>query len=102
MSLKLLLLQQGLSVRELASELEVPLKTVQDWVYRGVVPSPANQEKLDEVVACTHHWIIETPDGPVSIGRCKLCRKVREFTNSVETSGGWTNRGQTTTGKRDE
>ncbi len=102
MSLRSLLLQQGLSVRELASELEVPLKTVQDWVYRGVVPSPANQEKLDEVVSCTHHWIIETPDGPVSIGRCKLCRKVREFTNSVETSGGWTNRGQTTGGKRDE
>ena len=102
MSLKLLLLQQGLSVRQLASELEVPLKTVQDWVYRDVVPSPANQEKLDEVVSCTHHWIIETPDGPVSIGRCKLCRKVREFTHSVETSGGWTNRGQTTSGKREE
>ena len=102
MSLKLLLLQQGLSVRELASELEVPLKTVQDWVYRGVVPSPANQVKLDEVVTCAHHWIIETPDGPVSKGRCKLCSKVREFSNSVETSGGWTNRGQVTRDKSEE
>ena len=32
-------------------ESELPLKTVQDWVYRGVVPSPANQEKLNEVLA---------------------------------------------------
>ncbi len=46
MNLKSLLQQQGLSVRQLAAELEVPLKTVQDWVYRGVVPSPANQAKL--------------------------------------------------------
>ena len=53
MNLRLLLLQQGLSVRQLAFELEVPLKPVQDRVYRGVVPSPANQEKLDEVVTCT-------------------------------------------------
>ncbi len=92
MNVKLLLQQQGLSVRQLAAELEVPLKTVQDWVYRGVVPSPANQAKLDEVVVCTHHWIIETPDGPVSKGRCRLCRAEREFSNSVETWGGWTPR----------
>ena len=50
MNVKLLLQQQELSVRQLAAELEVPLKTVQDWVYRSVVPSPANQAKLDEVV----------------------------------------------------
>ena len=102
MNLRLLLQQQGLSVRQLASELEVPLKTVQDWVYRGVVPSPANQEKLDEVVSCTHHWIIDTPDGPVSKGRCKLCRQVREFSNSVETWGGWTNRSQMIRDKGEE
>ena len=83
MDLKLLLQKQGLSVRQLAFELEVPLKTVQDWVYRGVVPSPANQAKLDEVVVCTHHWVIETPAGPVSIGRCRLCGEEREFNNSI-------------------
>ncbi len=83
MNLRLLLHQQGLSVRQLALELEVPLKTVQDWVYRGVVPSPANQKKLDQVVACTHHWIIETPEGPVSEGRCRICGEEREFANSA-------------------
>ena len=92
MNVKLLLKQQGLSVRQLAAELEVPLKTVQDWVYRGVVPSPANQAKLDEVVPCPHHWIIETPDGPASTGRCRMCGEEREFSNSVETWGGWTPR----------
>ncbi len=89
MNVKLLLQQQGLSVRQLAAELEVPFKTFQDWVYRGVVPSPANQAKLDEVVVCTHHWIIETPHGPVSVGKCRMCGEEREFTNSVETWGVW-------------
>ena len=89
MNLRLLLRQQGVSVRQLALELEVPLKTVQDWVYRGVVPSPANKEKLDEVVTCTHHWIIERPEGPISKGRCRLCGEEREFANSVETQGSW-------------
>ncbi len=84
MNLRLLLQQQGLSVRQLALELELPLKTVQDWVYRGVVPSPANQEKLNEVLACAHHWIIATSEGPVSKGRCRLCGEEREFSNSIE------------------
>ena len=83
MDLRLLLQQQGLSVRQLAFVLEVPLKTVQDWVYRGVVPSPANQAKLDEVVVCKHHWVIETAAGPVSIGTCRLCGEEREFNNSI-------------------
>ncbi len=94
MNVKLLLQQQRLSVRQLAIELEVPLKTVQDWVYRGVVPSAANQEKLDEFLACTHHWVIATPDGPVSTGRCRLCGGEREFRNSIETWGGWTARSE--------
>ncbi len=46
MDLKLWLGEQGLSVREFAFELDVPLKTAQDWVYRGVTPSPENQRKL--------------------------------------------------------
>ncbi len=93
MDLNLLLQQQGLSVRQLAVELELPLKTVQDWVYVGVVPSPENQAIIVEVVVCSHHWVIQTPDGPVSIGRCKVCGEEREFNNSAEyRPGGWTTR----------
>ena len=41
---------------------------------------------------CPHHWIIETANGPISKGKCKLCRVEREFNNSVATWGGWTTR----------
>jgi hypothetical protein len=39
----------------------------------------------DEVQApvCRHHWIIETPHGATSLGRCKICQEVREFRNSA-------------------
>jgi len=89
--LMLWLRQQDLSVRELAAGLGLPLKTVQDWAYRGVLPSPANGVILEEFVRlmCAHHWVIETANGPVSRGVCKLCQAVREFGNSIHVSG-WT------------
>lgn len=31
---------------------------------------------------CKHHWIIETAQGPVSRGVCRLCGAVKEFYNS--------------------
>ncbi len=33
---------------------------------------------------CRHHWVIETPNGAVSGGRCKRCGVKREFRNSSE------------------
>ena len=33
---------------------------------------------------CPHHWIIDTPNGALSGGRCKRCGAVREFRNSSE------------------
>ena len=75
--------QQGLSVRELAVGLELPLKTVEDWVYRGVQPSPANRIRLEDFM-CTHHWVIAAADGHLSRGVCKLCHAAREFENSLE------------------
>lgn len=32
---------------------------------------------------CRHHWIIETPRGATSDGRCKVCGETREFRNST-------------------
>ena len=88
MDLMLWLRQQGLSVRELAAGLEQPLKTVEDWAYKGVQPSPANRVVLEDFVRlmCAHHWVIETANGPVSRGVCKLCQEVREFGNSIDVS----------------
>jgi len=35
-------------------------------------------------VTCAHHWVIETPSGPVSQGTCKVCGEEREFENSTD------------------
>jgi len=75
-----------LTVRDFALGVHVPLKTAQDWVYRGVVPSVGNQRKVTRYVHahCAHHWVIAVPDGPISKGVCQLCGQVRGFNNSVE------------------
>ena len=33
---------------------------------------------------CRHHWVIDTPNGAVSGGRCKRCGVDKEFRNSSE------------------
>ena len=44
-------------------------------------------------VQCAHHWIIETPDGPISKGKCQLSGEEREFNNSADFRGAaWTSR----------
>ena len=75
---------QGLTVRDFALDLDVPLKTAEDWVYRGVLPSTENQAKLTEYVHahCAHHWMIAVPNGPISEGVCKRCGQVSAFQNS--------------------
>src|SRR3989337_4407616 len=35
------------------------------------------------VPTCKHHWLIETPRGTTSKGRCKRCGAEREFRNSA-------------------
>jgi hypothetical protein len=32
---------------------------------------------------CRHHWLIDSPQGATSMGRCKICGEVREFRNSA-------------------
>ncbi|MCJ7605782.1 MAG: hypothetical protein MUO19_07085 [Dehalococcoidales bacterium] len=31
--------------------------------------------------ACGHFWVIEDPNGPTSMGKCKYCGEKREFYN---------------------
>jgi hypothetical protein len=33
---------------------------------------------------CRHHWVIDTPDGPTSEGRCKRCGERKSFLNVFE------------------
>ena len=35
---------------------------------------------------CTHHWVIDSPNGPQSKGMCKVCGAEREFMNYLESS----------------
>ncbi len=37
-----------------------------------------------EAPACAHHWIIASPEGAMSLGRCKRCGLEKEFPNSAE------------------
>ena len=41
-------------------------------------------ESLEVSEGCCHHWVISAPDGPVSIGTCRICSETREFKNIVE------------------
>jgi hypothetical protein len=33
---------------------------------------------------CVHYWIIESPHGPTSKGRCRYCGTVAEFFNDLQ------------------
>ncbi len=48
---------------------------IEEQVYR--------ESEEQEVPQCRHHWVIETPHGATSIGRCKICSEIREFRNSA-------------------
>jgi hypothetical protein len=37
----------------------------------------------EEAPTCKHHWLIESPHGATSMGRCKLCGEVKAFRNSA-------------------
>ena len=91
--LKTWLREQGLSARELAGLLGVPLPTVEDWVYKGASPSAGNAERLSDFIAnnCAHYWVIDHPNGPMSDGVCQRCGERRELTNSAEVAFTWTN-----------
>ena len=76
---------QRLTVREFAIDLKLPLKTVQDWVYRGTSPSAQYQGKVAKYVRthCAHYWVIAVPNGPISNGVCQRCGHQRGFRNSA-------------------
>lgn len=48
----------------------------------SVIEDSQPQAEAPEVT-CQHHWIIETPRGALSQGRCKRCGEEREFRNSA-------------------
>lgn len=46
------------------------------------IEKPVEQLLEQETQAvCTHHWVIEPPEGPISRGVCKKCGEEKEFNN---------------------
>ena len=43
-----------------------------------------NQETSACLKGDSCHWVIEPPNGPTSLGKCKKCGKEKEFRNSFE------------------
>ena len=48
----------------------------------GAMPKQQGQDTKTE---CVHHWVIKPAQGPLSEGRCKICKLTRDFENSVFT-----------------
>jgi hypothetical protein len=44
----------------------------------------ANALAKESPTSCRHHWVIDTPNGALSEGRCKRCGATRGFRNSSE------------------
>lgn len=44
--------------------------------------------KREPKTGCTHYWIIESPMGPTSTGKCKFCGAVSDFRNYVPYESG--------------
>jgi hypothetical protein len=42
-------------------------------------------ERIEEqtIPQCRHHWVIDSPHGATSLGRCKRCGEEKEFRNSA-------------------
>jgi len=51
---------------------------------------------------CSHHWVIEPADGPISQGICKNCGKVKEFKNHTPIPLNWREQAANRTGVSDD
>lgn len=40
-------------------------------------------------MSCVHHWVIDPPNGPTSVGVCKNCGEEREFPNAEPENTHW-------------
>ena len=50
------------------------------------VEGTVSEDITAESDLCVHHWIIGNPEGPTSMGTCKICGVDKEFANFFEGS----------------
>jgi hypothetical protein len=46
--------------------------------------APAEAAEVTSAPECHHHWVIASPNGAMSLGKCKICGTEKEFPNSAE------------------
>jgi hypothetical protein len=63
---------------------EQPRKTVEKVNQTKAATQPRVQTEPVEAPGCAHHWVIASPNGEMSMGRCKVCGAQKEFPNSAE------------------
>ncbi len=51
---------------------------------RPAAPVAVAETEAVEAPTCAHHWVIASPNGELSLGRCKVCGAEKEFPNSAE------------------
>lgn len=77
----------GYSQRVISSHIDVPRTTVRSWIYKMASRKPGNKFPFSiEPFRHDHYWVIESPNGPMSEGVCKVCFEGRQFHNSDETN----------------
>ena len=60
-------------------------RTVENPRETKATPQPlAQTEAVAAAPGCSHHWVIASPNGEMSMGRCKVCGAEKEFPNSAE------------------
>lgn len=68
--------------------------------------SPNEIKELIPLPVCTHHWIIDSPIGPISKGVCKICGEQREFCNqwrpNNSMTSGWASAKSDTASKNEQ
>jgi hypothetical protein len=56
------------------------------YIQPLTVPVAVDFISPTQINLCIHFWEIASPNGPVSLGTCKLCGDKKEFRNSVYSS----------------
>ena len=58
--------------------------TVESATETKAASQPLAQTAAILAPGCAHHWVIASPNGEMSMGRCKVCGAEKEFPNSAE------------------
>jgi hypothetical protein len=65
-------------------EREKTAKTYEKRSAKRPTAVPVAETQAVEAPTCAHHWVIASPNGELSLGRCKVCGAEKEFPNSAE------------------